>query len=102
MARPRLDLDAILRSIRGSSNVYFQPPVNLIMRYPCLRYERDRTYDIFADDKKYILHKGYMVTSISDDPDDPVLDQLEKLPMCSYVRHYVADNLNHDVYLIYF
>lgn len=102
MARPRTELDTILRTIRGSSNVYFQPPENLIMRYPCIRYERDRTYDIFADNRKYLLYKGYMITSISDDPDDIVLDKLEGLSMCSYVRHYVADNLNHDVFLIYF
>ena len=102
MARPRTELDVILRETRGSSNVYFQPPENLRMQYPCLRYERDRTYDIFADDNKYILHKGYMITSISKDPDDTVLDRLEALPLCSYVRHYVADNLNHDVFLIYF
>ena len=101
MARPRDELDAILRHIRGAS-VYFQPPENVRMLYPCIRYERDRSYDIFADDNKYLRYRGYMITSISKDPDDPVLDQLEKLRMCTYVRHYVADNLNHDVYLIYF
>lgn len=101
MPKPREVLDRILRDISGSDPVYFQPPENLKMSYPCIRYERDRSYDIFADNGKYVLRKGYMITRISKDPDDPKLDQIEALPLCSYVRHYVADNLNHDVYLIY-
>lgn len=102
MARPRTELDAILRSILGSKPLYFQPPENLSMTYPCLRYEWDRTYDQYADNGKYILHRGYMLTYIGKDPDDPVLDRLLALPLCSFVRHYVADTLNHTVFLIYF
>lgn len=102
MARPRTELDAILRATLGSNNVYFQPPENLEMSYPCIRYEWDRTYDQYGNNGRYILHKGYMLTHIGKNPDDPVFDQLLALPLCSFVRQYVADNLNHTVFLIYF
>lgn len=102
MARPRTDLDAILRTCLGSDNVYYQPPENLRISYPCICYEWDRTYDQYADNGRYLLHRGYMLTHIGKDPDDPVFERLLALPMCSYVRHYIADNLNHTVFLIYF
>ena len=34
----RIDLGNKLKEILGSSNVYFQPPDNLKMVYPCIRY----------------------------------------------------------------
>ena len=36
----RLQLHEILVGILGNENVYFQPPANLVMQYPCIRYER--------------------------------------------------------------
>ena len=40
MAEPRQKLDAILRQIVkdacGKENVYYQPPANLRMSYPCV------------------------------------------------------------------
>ena len=102
MARPRLELDNQLRSILGSANVYFQPPENTQMRYPCIVYNVDGVFDLFADNRKYLYDKGYMVTYIDWDPDSSVLEALLQMPMCSYVRHYESDNLNHDVFLIYF
>lgn len=102
MAQPRTDLQAILEEILGSSNVYFQPPESQVMQYPAIVYNRDRSFRHDADDKRYLLSKGYQVTYLDWDPDSPVLDALEALPYCSFVRHYVSDGLNHDVFLIYF
>ena len=102
MARSRLDLQTELETILGSENVYYQPPENVKMRFPAIVYDRDRSWDIWADDKKYLLYKGYMVTVVGLDPDSSVLDQVELLPMCTYVRHFNADGLNHDVFLIYY
>ncbi len=102
MARPRVELQMILEQLSGSSGVYFQPPENLKLQYPCIIYNRDRSWDVWGDNGKYLRYKGYSITRISRNPDDSVLDQLELLPMCSFVRHYVADNLNHDVFVIYF
>lgn len=102
MARPRTDLQTILEGVLGSSNVYFQPPESQKINYPAIVYNRDRSFKHNADDKRYLLSKGYQVTLLDWDPDSPALDALEALPFSSFVRHYTADGLNHDVFLIYF
>ena len=97
----RLGLDATLRDILGSSNVYFQPPENLKMRYPCIRYS---LYDIqngHADNLPYLSNNAYQLTLIAPDPDNPYVNKIKDLPLCSFDRYYAADNLNHYVFTIY-
>lgn len=98
----RLDLHAILINVLGSNNVYFQPPSNLQMVYPCIVYNRDNLNTLFADNKPYGHYKRYLLTVIDRDPDSVIHEQISKLPMCTYDRFYTADNLNHDVFRIFF
>lgn len=44
----------------------------------------------------------YELTVIDKNPDSDILDRVASLPMCAFERHYTADNLNHDVYNIYY
>lgn len=101
MARPRTELQTKLEELLGSSNVYFQPPENFRMQYPAIVYSRDSSWDIWGDNGKYLLYRGYQIALIGLDPDSPILDRLEFLPMCSYSRHFNADGLNHDIFVIY-
>lgn len=98
--RLRDDLEAVLESI--CPNVYFQPPANAQMKYPAIVYERDRSDTKFADDKPYSVTKKYSLSLISYDPDDSIFEALSALPLCSHERFYVVDNLNHDVFNIFF
>jgi hypothetical protein len=97
----RLKLQTILEDILGTENVYFQPPDNISMVYPCIVYRRDHAYTEFADNNPYHHCKRYQVTVIDRDPDSVFPDQIADLPMCLFDRFYVADNLNHDVFNIY-
>lgn len=99
---PRAELQTLLETILGSGNVYFQPPVNLSIQYPCIVYKRQQIKTNFADDKPYGHDKSYAVTYITRDPDDAVVDQIAALPMCEHNRFFTADNLNHDVFTLYF
>ena len=97
----RLDLDKTLRDILGSSNVYFQPPESLKMRYPCIRYS---LYDIrngHADNFPFLSNNAYQLILIDPDPDNPYVDKIKMLKWCSFDRYYAADNLNHYVFTIY-
>lgn len=96
----RLQLQSLLEDI--TPNVYFQPPNNLQMQYPCIRYERDRADTKFAGNSPYRLTKRYQVTVISTDPDSDIPDKVAALPLCTHQRFFVADNLNHDVYTLFF
>ena len=99
---PRLELQALLESLLGSRNVYFQPPTNVGMQYPCIVYRRDFANTIYADDLPYRHMQRYQIMVIDRDPDSPVPRKIANLPLCVYDRFYTADNLNHDVYTIFF
>lgn len=99
---PRLDLHQLLIELLGSNNVYFQPPPTLHMSYPCIIYRRDDVNSNHADNKPYKQDKRYQVTVIDTDPDSDIPDRVGALPKCSYDRFYTADNLNHDVYQLFF
>ena len=98
----RLELQALLRATLGSDNVYFQPPANVQMAYPCIVYNRDSTETSFADNNPYRFTKKYQVTVISDDPDTDIPDRVGKLSMCVHDRTFVTNNLNHYVFTLYF
>lgn len=98
----RLELQELLEFTLGSPNVYFQPPANLVMKYPCIVYHRDFADTKFANNNPYRRTKRYKVTVIDRDPDSPIPDRVGALPLCLFVSHYTADNLNHDVYNLYF
>lgn len=99
----RLQLSRKFRELLGSDNVYFQPPESNTMHYPCIRYKRATDRPIYADNKKYINRKCYEVMVISRDPEEPVVDAInENFLHCRMIRpSYVADNLHHTVFLIY-
>jgi hypothetical protein len=99
MAR-RLDLQALLEGF--VTHVYFQPPENIQMQYPCIVYHRDFAEVMFADNDPYRRVLRYMVTVIDRDPDSDIPDKVAELPMCSFNRFFSADGLNHDVYTLFF
>lgn len=97
----RLELHSVLQELLGSSNVYYQPPESIKMQYDAIRYSKKTIDSKYANDRKYSMIDCYEVIVISRLPDNPVIKKLLSLPYCSYDRHYVADNLHHDVLTIY-
>lgn len=98
----RLELQTLLEDILGSRNVYFQPPETLKISYPCIIYTRDYAVTNFADNNPYTHTKRYSVTVIDKNPDSLIPDKIAALPLSTFVRHFTADNLNHDIYNVYF
>lgn len=98
--RPKLQ-GLLERDILGSRNVYFQPPDNLQMTYPAIKYELDDIKHLHANNKPYSQHPGYIITLIDENPDSEYVEKLASLPMCSFDRFYKADNLNHWVFILY-
>ena len=98
----RVDLQTILETILGSPNVYFQPPNNLQMQYPCIVYNLDDIQTEYANDDPHIWTKKYQLKVINRNPSFTIIDKIMKLRMVRYARHYVADNLNHDIFDLYF
>jgi hypothetical protein len=98
----RLDLQLKLEELLGSRNVYYRPPSNIRMQYDPIRYSDKKGASRFADDIRYSHMNCYELIVIAKLPGHPVIDKLLALPYCSWDRGYVADNLNHDVFTLYY
>lgn len=99
----RLQLQTLLEGLVGEGNkVYFQPPANVQIEYPCIIYKRDTAITRFAGNNTYHYNKRYQVTVIDRNPDSEIPDKVASLPMCIHNRSFPADNLNHDVFNLYF
>lgn len=97
---PRDDLQTLLETI--APHVYFQPPIDLNIEYPCIIYALEARKSEFADNKPYHNTKRYAVTIIDRDPDSEIPDQVAGLPMNTFNRFFTANGLNHHVYDLYF
>lgn len=101
----RRELHTFLTSILGSNNVYFQPPSNISMKYPCIVYNRTNPYTINADDSTYLLRGHYSVTYIDSNVERAMAMQTKLLKSFEHIsveRSFTSENLNHDVYNLYY
>jgi len=100
MARPRTDLQTLLESL--AENVYFQPPENYRMQYPCIIYSRDGVSSDHANNELYRHAKRYQVTVVDRDPDTEIAEKVETLEYAAFERFFTADDLNHHVFTLFF
>lgn len=96
----RLDLDQYLRTLTG--HVYFQPPRNIQMSYPCIVYKLETPKVFHANNRPYVKKNRYSITYIDKNPESSVPGILEDLPLCSHDQNYVSDNLYHNVFTLYY
>lgn len=97
----RKALSEILHQIMVNGHVYFQPPESKKIQYPCIIYSISNGNSQYADDQSYIFRKRYMLMLIDTNPDSVYIDEIMKLPLCSFDRGYTADNLNHYVFNLF-
>lgn len=99
----RLNLHEEFCTILGTTNVYYNPPESVKMRYDAIRYELAGKDLRRANDKVYTKTNQYDCVFITHNPDSGVPDAiLERFSMCSLGRPYVADNLYHFPFTLYF
>ena len=99
MAKSRKELSTLLHTF--CKNVYFQPPTGTKILYPCIIYDLDRPDVTFADNAPYAIHDKYFIKYITRDPDDQVRNQIIMIPLCSADKPYIADNLYHHPFSLY-
>lgn len=100
--RTRLELHEVLCGLVNSRNVYFQPPENVKMSYPCIVYSRISNFTENADNIDYLKYRGYTITVIDKNPDSIIAERVESLQFCEFERSFTADGLNHFVYTLYY
>lgn len=99
----RLKLHTELCKVLGTENVYFNPPEDIRMKYPAIRYSLSGVDLVRANNGVYRSTNQYSVTVIDEDPDSDIYVKiLTNFPMCSIGRPYVADGLNHWPITLYY
>ena len=98
----RRELQSKFEELLGSRNVYYQPPKSTEMSYTAIKYSMSDVDVRHADNTSYSKMIKYELIVIAKKQDDPVIEKLLELPYCSYDRHYVSDNLHHDVLTLYY
>ena len=98
----RTDLHSLLVGLLGSTNVYFQPPESIQLSYPCIIYRRSKILAEHADNKPYNLKDQYTVTVMDPEPESTIPDAISELETAFHDRFYTFNNLNHNVFTIFF
>lgn len=98
----REELNEIFVGFLGTRQVYFQPDDKISILYPAIIYELDDQEVIYADNRSHRRTNRYQVTAIDRNPDVPVSEQIEQLPMCTFSRAFASEGLNHRIYSLYF
>ena len=98
----RLSLHDRLLNLFEITNVYYQPPTNVQMKFPCIVYERENINNSFANNGIYSQTNSYKVTVIDKDPDSIIVNKLVSSLNSRFVRHFNNGNLNHYVFIIHY
>lgn len=93
-----------LEELLGANvDVEFQPPPGYKLSYPALVYEQGNGKTIFASNYPYTFTKKYNLTYITRNPDDANVELIAMhFMMIVMDRPYVADNLYHYAYTLYY
>ncbi len=95
----------ILSNIDGVKKVFFQPPKDLQLVYPCIIYSLEGLSSLYSGDKRYLTFPSYSLILIDYDPESIIQKYIMDLTgdcHVSFDRFYTSDNLNHWVYTLEF
>ena len=99
----RLELQTLLSGfLPAGRQAWFQPSENTELTYPTVLYEHDYNAVVHGDNKPYSVTRRYQLTLIDRAADSAIKKQIEALPMCSMVRSFATEGLNHTIYDLYF
>lgn len=96
------DLQTALEGIVGSNvHVYFQPPENFKLSYPCVVYSMVPPKVTHADDFLYSLKEKYTITIMDRDPHSNLWrNVLSNLPKVKMDRSFIVNGAIHTVMTI--
>lgn len=100
----RMDLKTRLEELLKNDGItlYFQPPANMKMKYPCIVYEVSDVEINFANDSSYVNYVSYQLMLITKSPDEQITAKLLKnVPFIRFDRTYISNNLYHYVFACY-
>ena len=98
----RMQLQSELERLVGP-NVYFQPPATVQLKYPCVIYNLSSGNSIYADNSVYTYTNRFELIFIYRKQNMEIVETvLRTFTMCTVSRVYIADNLYHYVFNLYY
>lgn len=97
----RLSLHKILCEVLESEHCYFVRPSKRIS-YPAIIYSFSGIETKKANNQIYFVRMRWNLQLITYDFDEELFKKILALPYCSFDRHYIADNLNHFTFTLYY
>ena len=94
------ELQAEFEELLESRNVYYNPPPSVKMKYDAIVYNRSQINNSYANNLVYGQSYSFDVTTITEDPDAPIIEKISRLPRCRFDRSFIVDNLYHNVFTI--
>lgn len=100
----RIEFHNILKTIMGGNNahVYYRPPENSKIEYPCIIYNRANIEQQYASNISYFRKRCYRVTLCDKAADSQYIDALLDIPTCRYLNHTEAEGISNDTFEIYY
>lgn len=96
------ELQTKFMELLGTNSVYYQPPTSQKLKYDCIVFSKKEIRVKRANDSVYSKDNYYEGIVIARDPDPEILDKLIMLPYCNLDRFYIADNLYHYPFTIFY
>jgi len=93
-------LEDFQTEVGETPHVYYQPPENIKLSYPCFVYSYDSDRVIYSSGKPYLHYDEYTVTYITKQPLPIIVKSMRRLPRLAYDRHFTSDNLHHYVFSV--
>ena len=98
----RLFLHSLLQGAFPDVTIYYRPPGNILLNYPCIVYERKALEPSFANTATYVIGTSYQVTFLSVLPGYSAAQLIYTLVGQSFVitsnDSYESDDIVHDVF----
>lgn len=98
----RIHLDGILKQVaerNGNIPVYYKPPSNMRLKYPCIVYSSSGIEEQKANNTSYLIHRRYEVTYLTQQVDHEAVakDIADSVPYGYIIREYESDGIQHTV-----
>ena len=101
----RLFLHALLQNMFSDVSIYYRPPGNIILNYPCIVYEKKAYEPSFGNSTPYVVGMRFQVSLLSKLPGyTSVRDILSLNGQGAIVADsdsYENDDIVHDVFTVY-
>ena len=99
----RVSLQRKLESLGDITHkVYYQPPDDITIEYPCIIYERSNIKNTSADDTVYQQTYSYNIIVAEKSPVSALVEEVSKLTGIRFLNHYVRNKIIYDSFTISF